>query len=270
MAQTGLFNSIGQAVPIPLHMPPRWQLAFDLSPLLAESWSGLYGAQRTEGFTHHASRFTFHISFLIALLFVVPPWAKADQVEMQNGDRYVGNVLSLSADTLVLQNEMLGTVQLPRSKVAHIGLSSAPGTSAAPRPVSAPSKAPVRSAAGAVVDTNSAVALRQLGAHTNLIRQIQKQFLADAGPEANQKFDELLNGLLSGRLTMGDLRAQAQSAANQLRELKRQGGEDAGFAVDTYLTILDHFLKEGPTTGSVTNVLVPSATTKEAPLQPQD
>ncbi len=91
-----------------------------------------------------------------------------------------------------------------------------------------------------------------MGAHTNLVKQIQKQFLADAGPEANQKFDELLNGLLSGRLTMDDLRAQAQSAADQLRELKRQGGEGAGIATDAYLAVLDQFLKEVPASAAAT------------------
>ena len=50
---------------------------------------------------------------------------RADQVEMQNGDRYVGTVLSMSADALVLQNDVLGTVKLPRGKVAHITMGPA-------------------------------------------------------------------------------------------------------------------------------------------------
>jgi hypothetical protein len=258
MAQTGFFESKRRAVPSPLHAQPCQQAAFGSSELAQEWWFGAYWAQHTDGFLHRTSRFTFHVSCLIVLLVFASPWARADQVEMQNGDRYVGNVLSLSADKLVLQNEMLGTVQLPRGKVAHISLGSAPAIRTASRPASTPAKANAPAAAGSVADTNSTVALRQLGAHTNLIRQVQKQFLADAGPEANQKFDELLNGVLSGKLTMSDLRAQAQSAANQLRELRRQGGEDAGFAVDAYLTILDKFLKETPSTGSVTNALAPS------------
>ena len=77
-----------------------------------------------------------------------------------------------------------------------------------------------------------------MGAHTNLIRQVQKQFLTDAGPEANKKFDELLSGLMSGKLTVDDLRAEARSAADQLRALKRDPGEDSSFAADAYLAIL--------------------------------
>ena len=32
---------------------------------------------------------------------------RADQVEMQNGDRYVGKVLLLNADTLVVDSDVL-------------------------------------------------------------------------------------------------------------------------------------------------------------------
>src|SRR5436853_2787827 len=46
----------------------------------------------------------------------------ADQIEMQNGDRYVGTVLSLNTSTLVLHSEVLGDLTLPRSKVAQINL----------------------------------------------------------------------------------------------------------------------------------------------------
>jgi hypothetical protein len=188
-----------------------------------------------------------------ALLALVLPGARADQVEMQNGDHYVGSVLSLTADTLVLRNEVLGQVRFPRNKVARITMDAAPSAGTAPLPSPAPAKP--RAAAA----TNSSPAIAQIGAHTNLIRQVQKQFLSDAGPEANQKFDELLNGLMSGKISMDDLRAQAQSAANQLRDLKRKGGEDAGLATDTYLAILDHFLKEMPASVPATNLPAPGA-----------
>ena len=73
---------------------------------------------------------------------VLLPWlvssrAWADQVEMQTGDRYFGNVLSLSSNILVLQNEVLGTVRLPRDKVSLITLGSGPFAATAPLPSSA-------------------------------------------------------------------------------------------------------------------------------------
>ncbi|MGO8700925.1 MAG: hypothetical protein ACLQVY_24810 [Limisphaerales bacterium] len=55
----------------------------------------------------------------------------ADQVEMQNGDRYTGRVLSLSDNCVVLQNEILGRITLPRSKITLLSVGSAAPTAAA-------------------------------------------------------------------------------------------------------------------------------------------
>lgn len=180
---------------------------------------------------------------------------RADQVELQNGDRYVGEVLSLDAEVLVVQSEVLGTVKLPRGKVAHITLGPValanpkPGalrTNALPHPPS-------------VVVTNATAAPASALPQTNLgsnfiLRQVQDQFLGDAGPEAKAKFNELASGLLSGKLSVSDIRAEAKSAADQLRTLKADLGEDAGLAVDGYLAILDTFLKETKSPGeSATN-----------------
>lgn len=184
---------------------------------------------------------------VVLMLFGVPALTQADLVQMQNGDRYTGKVISLSGDTLVLQSDVAGTLRLPRSRVAQLTL----GTNAvsAAGAVAVVTNRPPPVAAGA--QTNLAPSempgvLRQLGAHTNLIQRVQAQFLSDAGPEANAKFNELLNGLMSGQLSMNDLRAQAQSAANQLRDARKELGDDAGIMIDGYLAILDHFLKETP------------------------
>ena len=63
----------------------------------------------------------------VALSFVTLLWVGAvrgDQVEMLNGDRYVGQVLSLGTDTLVVQSEVLGTLRLPRTRISTITLDS--------------------------------------------------------------------------------------------------------------------------------------------------
>jgi hypothetical protein len=98
-----------------------------------------------------------------------------------------------------------------------------------------------------VLSTNAspelAQTLRQLGTQTNLINQVQSQFLSGAGSDANAKFNELLNGLTTGQLNIGDIRAQAQDAANQLRAAKKDLRDDSGL-LDAYLTVLEHFVKE--------------------------
>ena len=163
---------------------------------------------------------------------------------MQNGDRYAGKVLALSSNYVVLQSDVLGTVKLPRAKVAGVTF----GTGAAAKPVQPPSSAALLAEAAPNSATNRnpelAKALRRLGAHTNLVNQVEDQFLKDAGPEAKAKFEELFGGLMSGKVDLQDVRAQASEAVTQIKALKRDGGAEAGAMLDTYQAILEKFIKE--------------------------
>jgi Fe-S-cluster containining protein len=200
------------------------------------------------------------------VLFAVAGRLPADQVELQSGDRYVGHVLSLNSNSVVLQSEVLGTLRLPRSKVVVITLSPVLTTNSLALPLAANAQTALLSAAPAKAASNLSPALPGLSTSTNLVQQMQKQFLSGAGPEANNKFNELLGGLMSGKLSVDDIRAEAKSAADQLRTLQRESGEDAGFAANTYLSILDHFLKEtAPSAGSPSNAPAPSASAKPMP-----
>jgi hypothetical protein len=187
------------------------------------------------------------------LLFAASGRLCADQIEMQNGDRYVGHVVSLNTNTIILQSDVLGTLRLPRAKVAGITLGARSPTNSPPLPSLINGQVPAVSAAPANAAPTVSPVLRQIGSNTNLIQQVQKQFLSSAGPEANDKFNEMLGGLMSGKLSVDDIRAQAKTAADQLRALKREGVEEAGFATDSYLAILEHFLNETAPSGSATN-----------------
>lgn len=194
-----------------------------------------------------SKRGNFFTGAFALILLLIATFLRADQIDMQNGDRYVGKVVSLNANTLVVQNEVLGVVRIPRDKVAAISFGSA---AVAVKPSVGVPTVPIDAAAAAAptqpAPQATANPFRDLAAHTNLIHKIQSQFLSDAGPEANKQFEDMLNGLMTGKLNMDDLRAQAQSAADQLRALKRDGGDDPGFAADSYLAILDQFLKSTP------------------------
>jgi hypothetical protein len=183
------------------------------------------------------------ISIILVLAFGGP--LRADQVEMQNGDRLLGTVSSMTAESIVLQSDLLGKIILPRNKVAAITLSPAPAPHAATPPgaptnnsIPGPRTAPLQSSG------DISTALRQLGGDTNLVQQIRQHFLADAGPTANGKFDELLAGLLEGKTDLNALRTEAKSAADQIRSLKKDIGGDASATLDIYLKILDDFLAE--------------------------
>lgn len=159
---------------------------------------------------------------------------RADQVVMQNGDRYNGKVLSFSATNVVLQSDVLGVLNLSRGQVTSVAVGAVPATNAAPVVTSAKTNSP----------TDLSAAIRQLGTQSNLVNQVRAQFLATTSPEVNQKFDQMLNDLGTGKMSMSDLRAQAKSAAAQLRELEKEAGDDASGSVGLYLTILDSFLAE--------------------------
>jgi hypothetical protein len=192
-------------------------------------------AQCTPG---HALRFL--VPFLCALFLAAH--VSADQVQMQNGDRYVGKVLALNDKTLTLRSQVLGTVQLPRSQVSVIALGD--GAAALPAPAPAPALAPKSQLPAATNSPDLAAALRALSPNSLAAEQVRRQFLAGAGGAANAKYDELLTGLANGTISINDLRAQARSAADQLRAARKDLGNDAGFALDGYLTILDSFLSE--------------------------
>jgi hypothetical protein len=188
------------------------------------------------------------VSSGIIFLFVAALCLRADQLEMQNGDRVSGKVLSVSADSVVLESEALGRLIVPRKKVAVLTFGTntvAPATASNLPRLSAPTNPPLAMALVIPAKTNVdlSAALRHPGMDTNFIRQIREQMLAGS-PEAAGKYDAMVGGLLSGQLNVDDIRREARSSADQLRKLKRDLGPDADDSLDAYLEVLDSFLKE--------------------------
>src|SRR5436309_4753036 len=115
--------------------------------------------------------FGYQVSLCCAavMLFLATFGIRADQVEMQNGDRYLGTVLSLDTNTLVFRSAVLGTVNLPRDHVALITL----GPGGATNLTRAASVTKPQPTASSIAITNGMTALsaslRQLGANTNFI-----------------------------------------------------------------------------------------------------
>jgi len=195
----------------------------------------------------------------------------ADQVETVAGDRYVGRVVSLGSDTLVLQSEVLGTVKLPRALITTISLDARPLTentnmirSAFSLPPRSNAVARVAQAAPANANPTNQfnLAMKQLSSNSNVISQVQDQFLAGAGPEAQGKFNELVAGLLSGKLGVNDLRAQAKTTLDQARAAQKEMGDEGGSSLESYLSILEGFLKETAPAVDTTNPPVIAITEK--------
>lgn len=189
-------------------------------------------------------------AFLVATLFtfVVSHSLRADEIEMQNGDRYFGKVVSVSADAVVMDSQMLGKITVPRKKVTQLQFGTkAPAAAAvtnAPK-ISLPTKLPSASALPALTGTNVdlTAALNSLGNNTNFIQQIRSQLLG-GNPAAARQYDAMVSELLSGKMNLNDLRQQAETAAAQIRELNKELGPDVSNSLDGYLKVLNQFLEE--------------------------
>ena len=175
---------------------------------------------------------------------------------MQNGDRYAGHILSMTSNSIVLESDVLGKVTLPREKISSVTF----GNATAP---AAPTPAPKSSTTNA----NIAVALRGMGGGSNTIEQVRQQMLAGADPAATQKYNELVGGLMTGKLNVNDIRSQARTSIEQINQLKRELGPEAGDALDSYLAILQNFVNETESTPPTAPV-TPTPTVTPSPAKP--
>lgn len=194
---------------------------------------------------------------LICLLALLPVVLKGDLLEMTNGDRYVGKVVSVTQTNVTFQSEIQGQMNLPRGKVARISF----GEVAARPPAIAPSVAP------SILKTNEPVKpLPKLDFDAKSLSQVQQELLSTASPETRREFNETIKGLMTGKVTIDDIRAQARNSVKTIKAAREELGEGAGDALDGYLRILEHFLSE--TDQPVVAAPVPkSQTTNSLPVQ---
>ena len=89
--------------------------------------------------------------------------------------------------------------------------------------------------------------MRQDGVDPKIVNQVRDQVLGRSSPEAAAKFDELFGGFMSGKLSVGDIRAEAQNSINQIKAAQQDLGDDAGGMLDGYLAILEKFVAETST-----------------------
>jgi len=177
-------------------------------------------------------------------LFIFDTALRADQLTMQNGDVYAGKILSVTSNMIVFQSDVLGKLTLRREKISTLAFSGTiSGSNSAP---TIPAKVAAVPKSPNVAMTNADIAgtLHNLGANTNFIQQVRRQMLSGTTPDANQKYDEMVNSLMSGQMNLNDLRNQAKTAIQQIQQIKRETGPEADASLDAYLAILQNFVNE--------------------------
>jgi hypothetical protein len=203
----------------------------------------------------------------IAVLSAGIPLACADSVELVNGDLLHGKVVSLDDRDLRLVSDIHGAVIIARDKVAAIGL----GDRKIARPKTAADIADTAGDAQAVVRRNSPADGRTTvtatvpvapGSVQDVVRQLRAQGLSvdnvneiqKAFPELKEQpgvkkyFDEKMQGLIKGDVSVEDIRKDAVRVREELRKTAKSLGPDGektlNQALGGYLQILDKFIRE--------------------------
>lgn len=199
-------------------------------------------------------------TWVTCFLMLTAAALRADQLQMLNGDRYTGKILSMSSNTIVLESDVLGKLTLPRNRVSLVMFGATTATNATP-PLTRATPA-VPSPNSAATNTDLSAAFRNLGANTNFIAQVRQQMLTGADPAASQKYDELVSGLMSGKMNLNDLRNEAKASIDQINQLKRELGPQADSSLDSYLSILENFVNETPPAPAAISTNSPTAAAK--------
>jgi hypothetical protein len=215
----------------------------------------------------------FCTALLLAVSFAA---ARGDTLRLANGDTINGKVIAVDDKNVTLESETFGRITLPRSKVVGLVFGDAPAASnvqaeAAPGevridkgvkidkndkpediirkliPKGFDRKAIEKMAAGAKKATNPEDVIRQLreagGVDPAIRRQLSLQIPGFTSPAVQSYFDEKVNGLMSGDLSLGDIRNDAVDVRDQLEALKKDLGP-SGEALNGYLDILNGFIRE--------------------------
>lgn len=218
---------------------------------------------------------SLRITAVMSLLVVTS--LGADTIQFRNGDRLQGKVLQIDGERVVFESDSLGKVTVPRGKIDQVQFGSAK-----PAPTTEPAaEEPATKQRPAVSDSallkelrargvpikrledlgkfmppvvlpedeqkqtpeDVVRVLRRRGVNRSTLDEVKSMVPLSQLPGARSYLESTLEGLVSGRTGLHDLRKDAQKARDSLKDLKRDLGP-SGDALNGYLQILDGFLDQ--------------------------
>jgi hypothetical protein len=218
------------------------------------------------------------IAIGVSLLFL--GFARADSVQLTNGDLLNGEVISLDARELRLKSEIHGQMTIARAKVAAVAFGeinlltelAEAARAAAKQPAdgragerervsggwvqtgrgngkAAASGAPAAFGArdplsGARSTQDVLNELERQGVTGLDLEQFKAAFPVLKDPEARKYFDEKAGGLLRGEISVQDIRKDAIKARDELKKATKGLGPEVDQALGGYLNILENFIRE--------------------------
>lgn len=203
----------------------------------------------------------------VAMLLLGVRASRADLLELVNGDHYSGTVIALTRTNLEFQSDIQGLVKIPRDKIAKITLRESVPKAVAKLPAVPPA---TPDATNAPAGTNSIATdavvqqMRLQGVDPNMMNQIQQQVLGQSSPEATRMFNNMVGGLMSGSLSVEDIRVQARKAIQDIQATKKDLAGDAATAelLDGYLGILQKFVGEADAPAPAVTAATPAPAPK--------
>jgi hypothetical protein len=178
------------------------------------------------------------IAGFAATLIAFGQHARADTVQLANGDILRGKVVSLNDKQLVFHSDSFGEIKIERSKVDLIALGTTPLPSSKLGTMSLPGAKP----AVAPPATSKSGIGSLLGGASPL--------LGGSGAESlGPGIDQLL-----GAGGVGDLQKNVDNAKRGLQDLKKDfGNGPEGQAIDAYINLLNQFGAIGALAGQPTH-----------------
>jgi hypothetical protein len=206
---------------------------------------------------------------ICALSLAVGSSIRAEEVRLKNGDVVLGKVKSLDETTLILASENFGELKIARNRIAVIRFAAMPlygldeTIPAAPKPALTK---PGDKAATATVEDDLTSQLKKLD--PTYMKAIEQAFpLLNSSPEAKKYFTDRVEGLMSGKINIEEVRKDAKKVVTELEDLKAELGDETGAALDGYLGILKKFLNETDPKASLERKAAPKNYELESPEQ---
>ncbi len=209
------------------------------------------------------------------------PAARADSVQLTNGDLLNGEVMSLDARELKLKSEIHGQMTIARGKVAAVAfgeknllteladaaraaakqaandragvkservgggwVQAGSGNASAPgagRPAAIGARDPLSGAQSTQDVLNE---LQRQGVTGLDLDQFKAAFPVLKDPEARKYFDQKAGGLLRGEISVQDIRKDAIKARDDIKKATKGLGPEVEQALGGYLNILEDFIRE--------------------------
>ncbi len=209
---------------------------------------------------------TLMVAAFVATSCIHQQTVRAEIIELENGDIIQAELLQVTEKTLRIRHEIFGEVDIPRARVHAIVMrdpKSGNTKKLKPDGSEAEQETPKQiidrlvnkdfgprsikeleqGAKRQMTPRDAVEQLRREGVDPELKRSLHMMLPGFGTPEVQGYFNNRVDGLMKGSLSIQDIRKDAIGARDQLREIMDDLGQD-GAALQGYFSILNNFIEK--------------------------